>query len=77
VEVVKKHAVMNANYLILIQFEEIHIGFRNNNHLEHIEVVAVDKEHIEAVEETKGYAEAAEAADVKAEADIVKVVKVA
>jgi hypothetical protein len=76
VEVVKKHAVMNVNYLILIQFEEIHIGFRNNNHLEHIEVVAVDKEHIEAVEETKGYveaAEAAEAADVKVEADIVKV----
>jgi hypothetical protein len=76
VEVVKKHAVMNANYLILIQFEEIHIGFRNNNHQEHIEVVAivaVDKEHIEAVEETKGYVEAAEAVDVKVEADIVKV----
>jgi uncharacterized protein involved in high-affinity Fe2+ transport len=64
---------MNANYLTLIQFVEIHIEFRNNNHLEHIAVVAVDKEHIEVVEETKGYAEAAEAADVKVEADIAEV----
>ena len=32
--------VMIANYLILIQFEEIHIEFHNNSHLDNIVAAA-------------------------------------
>lgn len=58
VEVAKKQAEMNANYLILIQFEEIHIGFRNNNHQDNIAAIvgaAGTGEHIEEAEGTKGH----------------------
>ena len=66
VEVAKKQAEMNANYLILIQFEEIHIGFRNNNHLDNIAAIAGAVgaagagEHIEEAEGTNGHVEAVE-----------------
>ena len=49
--VVKKQEVMIANYLTLIQFVEIHIEFRNNNHPDNIVATESAEEHIEAAEE--------------------------
>lgn len=62
--VAKKQAEMNVSYLILIQFAEIHIGFRNNNHRDNIAATveaAGAEEHIEGhVDETVGHIDAAE-----------------
>ena len=64
--VAKKQAEMNANYLILIQFEEIHIGFHNNIHQDNIAAIvgaaeaAGAGEHIEEAEGTNGHVEAVE-----------------
>lgn len=78
--VAKKQAEMNASYLILIQFVEIHIGFHNNNYQDNIAATvgaAGVGEHIEGTEghidETVGHVDAVE----ETKGHVVEVLEVA